>query len=80
MVRGDEQAGELHEEASQSWRESGGEVVGRMHKGNTGTEHTENTTDFKSLRSCPGLTLAISLANGLNEATVLYKKPPTLNI
>lgn len=78
MVKGHEQAGKLHEEGS--GRESGGEVVGHLYKGNTGTEHTENTTDFKNLSSCPGLTLAISLANGLNAAIVLYKKNPTLNI
>lgn len=45
--------------------------MAHLQKKTTGTEHTQNPIDFKSLRLYPGLTLAISLPNGLNEATVL---------
>lgn len=71
LGRGDEQAGKLHKEGSGSGMEAGGGVVGHLQKGNIGTGQAQNTTDFKSLRLCPGRTLVISLANRLNEATVL---------
>lgn len=76
--RGEEinkQAGKQHKETSRMWEGAcvclGAKVSGYLQVGNTGTEQTQDTAALESLRSHPGLTLASSLANALNETTVL---------